>query len=262
MKIFKLVDIPDLKKPVAPNEFLARAKYERETSLVVKFENRFPADIVMPHEPKELLHNKRLEGERKFLIDLTWSDWELLKIALERTIKKEMTKRADMRWQRERDLDAYNDNKVIVQELFESRFRIFMTWLARFKMEKKFHEMGIKSLDDFKLAMNKFHDKADHSHRVLIELFLRQFGLDPNITPTPIQMERLSGKDELLARLKVEDDRTRLINLDEARLKMAQINAATQIKHHIQIHDQFKSWKESLHEGPTETEKKIKGIKG
>jgi hypothetical protein len=262
MKVFKIIDIPDLKTPVAPNEFLSRAKYVSDTSIEVKFAERFPLEKLMPHEPPNLMHNKSMEATKKNLVDLSWSDWELLKVALERTIKKEMTKRADARLERELELSEHAANTAIARELETARFRIFMTWLARFKMDRMFHQMGIRDLDDFKVAMRKFHGTADQNHRVMIEMFLRQFGISPNHHPTPIQMERYSSKDEILSRLKVEDDRTRLIDLSDARLKMAQLHAAAQFKHAADIQVATKDWAAALHDGPTETEKKIKGIKG
>ena len=261
MKIFKLNEIPDIKVPVDPNDFVARAKYETKTSIVVKFEERFPVEINMPSEPKNMDAHPNLAGNKKSLADLKWTDWQMIHIAMEKSLQEELIKRSDTRRKNDRELVNVIANKAISAEMFYTRFRIFMTWVSRLKMADTFEQIGIRNLDDFKREMHIFHTKTDSSHRVLINNFLRQFGMEPNHTPAPALLMKITGKDDLILRMKIEDDRVRLIDFSDARLRMAQLQAAENLSQQNLLQQQLTDWTQKLHAGPTESQRKIRGIK-
>jgi hypothetical protein len=261
MKIQKLIDIPDIKTPVAPNEFTASAKYADKNSLVVKFDERFPIDAQMPIQPKNMKQNPAIVGKKESLADLTWLDWQLIHLAMEKALQDELIKRADMRRTNEYETRNRVANKAMSDELFQSRFRIFMTWISRFKLERMFEELGIRSLEDFKRKMHIFNHQADASHQVFINLLLRQLGMEPNHIPSPALMMKITGKDDLIVRMKIEDDRVRLIDLSEARLRMAQLQAAENFSQQQLSQQRLTNWTERLHEGPTLSQRKILGVK-
>jgi hypothetical protein len=124
-----------------------------------------------------------------------------------------------------------------------------------------FEELGIRSLEDFKRKMHIFNHQADASHQVFINLLLRQLGMEPNHIPSPALMMKITGKDDLIVRMKIEDDRVRLIDLSEARLRMAQLQAAENFSQQQLSQQRLTNWTERLHEGPTLSQRKILGVK-
>ena len=136
-----------------------------------------------------------------------------------------------------------------------------MTWISRFKLERMFEEIGIRTLEDFKRQMHIFNHQADASHQVFINLLLRQLGMEPNHIPSPALMMKITGKDDLIVRMKIEDDRVRLIDLSEARLRMAQLQAAENFAQQQMNQTRMTNWTERLYDGPTTSQRKILGIK-
>lgn len=260
MKVFRLVDIPDLKSPVAANEFTALNKYERPNSIVMKFDERFPVNIQMPPHPKNLYENPRISGPKASLADLTWTDWQLIHFAAEQSLKKDLINRADQR--RSNDYEQINRlaNKAVSDELVRAQFRTFMTWISRFKMERMFEELGIRTIEDFKRQMSVFHTQADESHRVFVNLLLRQLGMGPTQIPTPALAMKLDGKDDLIIRMKIENERVRLIDFSEARLRMAQIQAATNIAQQLASPQRIMNAPEQQPISASHANRKVRGV--
>ena len=150
MKVFILGPVVNLSKPVEPTDFASRAKYETKTSLVVKFDERFPVTSEMPIKPKNLNENPDIAAKGQFLSELKVNDWAMIRIAYERAVAHDEIKRIDTRRDRNRKIAEDDANRGIMSEIGDQKFRIFMEWIKRFQMEKMFENLGLKSLDDFK----------------------------------------------------------------------------------------------------------------
>ena len=261
MKIFTLQSVHDLKKPVDPNEFISRDKYESATSLVVKFDERFPIKKDLRVESKRLAENEHIVHQKKKLVDMTYNDMELLQIAFHRAVHNAEVKSLERKRAKIRDIRRKDDLDSILSEIGGQKFRIFMSWIRRFHMENLFEGLKVKSLDNFKHLAHHFHVHADDTQRVQLEQFLRQFGLDPKHFPTPIKYDQLTGKDRLILREKAEDDSVKLIDLSDVRLRMAQLQSATHIAQQEATHQAIKEHVQKHYRGPTETQKRINAIK-
>jgi hypothetical protein len=264
LKVASLLDIVDLGRAVEANEFAARKKYvnqERVESLVVKFDERFPGGSVMPTEPKNLNEHPAIAGQKKHLIDLTFSDWELLRFAYSKAVAHHTQLRVDLRKKNLRKIMDGDNLQATLRETSEQRFRILMLWIGRFHMEKLFQGARLRSLEDFQTFLVKTYAHSTEEHRMQLGLFLRQFGLDPKHSPSLIVFQKITGKDRQLIRRKTEDQTQLILDFTDLRLKMAQLNASAQFAHVKNIYLASVETGDALRKLETLTEMKIKAIK-
>jgi hypothetical protein len=261
MKIFTLQSIPDLKEPVGPNDFASRDKYESKTSLVVTFDERFPIKKDMPINAKQLAEHESIAHLKKKLIDMSYNDAELLKIAFHHAINNAEVVALERKRDHLKEIRRKDEMYAMLSEISGQKYRIFMQWIERFQMAKMFEELKIKSLDDFKILSHHFHTHADKTHKVQLQEFLRQFGLDPSSFPTPMKYAEITGKDRLILREKAEDERVKLIDLSDVRLRMAQLQAASHIAHQEATHRAITEHVQKLYSDPSVSEQKLKAIK-
>ena len=261
MKIYKIADVTDLKKPIDINDFASRDKYEHTTSLVVKFDERFSVKKNMPAEAKQMVENEHMSHQKKKLIDMTYNDMELVRLAFHHAVNNAVVRELERKYDKSLETKRKHDLDTILSEIGGQKFRIFMEWIKRFHMQKLFHDIKIKSYDDFKAMEHYFHTHTDKNQKVQLEQFLRQFGLDPRRFPPPMKYAQLTGQDRIILRDKAEDERVKLIDLSDVRLKMAQLQAASSIAHNEAVHRALNEWVQKLYSGPTETEKKLQAIK-
>ncbi len=264
MKVASLLDVVDLGKAIDANEFAARAKYEhsqKNESLVVKFDERFSAKSVMPTEPKNLNEHAAIAAQKKDLIDLTFSDWELLRYAYGKAVAHNADVRSDRRTKKLRDIMNNDNLQATLRETSEQRFRILMLWIGRFHMEKLFKGARLRSTEDFKAFLVKTFAHSSDEHRVQLGLFLRQFGMDPKHAPSLIVFQKITGKDRQISRNKAEEQSQLIVDFTDIRLKMAQLNASAQFAHLVNADLASVAAGDALRELKTLTEIRIKAVK-
>jgi hypothetical protein len=261
VKIARIVDVPDLTTPVGPSDFANRAKYVAKDSIVVKFDERYPFTAVMPVEPKNFNANAAIAVQKKYLIDLTFSDWELLRFAYQKAVEHDIASKTVSRKKNLRRIMDDDNAHVIKKEVTEQRFRILMTWIGRFHMEKIFENVRLHSMDDFKRFMTLSHARSSGQHRVQLQLFLRQFGLDPKQTPPLPVFQRMTGEDQIILRAKAAEQSKIFLNFTDIRLKMAQLQAAAQFTQHMNAHQASVDTGDALRANEALTDMKIKEIK-
>ena len=264
MKVATVLDIVNLGKTMEASEFAARKKYvnpERVESLVVKFDERFPGNSVMPTEPKNLNEHAAIAGQKKHLIDLTFSDWELLRYAYAKAVEHHTHLQVDLRKKHLRNITRDDNLQATMRENSAQRFRILMLWIGRFQMEKLFQGARLHSLEDFQTFLVKTYAHSTNEHRMQLGLFLRQFGLDPKHAPSLIVFQKITGKDRQILSKKTEDQTQLIIDFTDIRLKMAQLNASAHFAHIKNIDLATVETGHALRELETLTKMKIKAIK-
>jgi hypothetical protein len=264
VKVASLLDVVNLAKAKEANEFTARAKYEhsqQNESLMIKFNERFSASSTMPTEIAGLKHQEKSAIERKSLIDLSFSDWELLRFAYGKAVEHNVNLRIDRRKENQRKIINDDNLHATLQETSEQKFRILMMWLSRFHMEKLFHGARIQSVEEFKAFLSKTFANSTEEHRVQLGLFLKQFGLDPKHSPSLFVFEKMTGKDRQILQKKAEDQRNLVIDFTDIRLKMAQLNASAHFAHTQNLHIASVAVGEALLKVENLTEIKIKAVK-
>ena len=246
MKIFRLATVPDLTHTVSSSEFLSQGKYVEPGSLVQKLVERFPYQPPMPTQHRGLTHDPAMEQHHKFVSQLQVGEREMLWRAYIHAMKANIEKRVRNRKQIDNDAQKIADNGGPEEHIAEARFRIMQTWIERFRMEKVFHHLRIKSMDDFKKMMHTFYVRADARDKLMLRLLLKQHGLDPKSLPPPVEYMRMTGKDLEIIRDKIAREHHELLETHTMRHHIAEQLATLAYKETIENHEQVRRWDQRL----------------
>ncbi|MCX6119483.1 MAG: hypothetical protein NT027_18250 [Proteobacteria bacterium] len=226
MKLWNILGNVNLREPVKQTEFLFQEERVKSNLIEKKFEAKFPAvpDLNTSH-PALSSDNKNGQFLHKFVSELTFLDRELLVRAYFNAMRDDRIKRLEHRDKEIAMEQKFIDRRAVLKEKDEQQFRIMETWVKRFHMEKVFHQLRIKSLDEFKSLMHLFWVQGDKKAEGMRQLYQAQSGVVPSQLPPRIEWMRVTGQEEEYARLKLE-----LVSQDIATLDQAKEQIGTQLK--------------------------------
>jgi hypothetical protein len=223
MKLWSILPQVNLRETVDVTEFAIKSDRIKDDLLEKTIESRFPAVKGMPTaHPALAAENKNGVDLKKFIAKMKLFDKAMLMYAYHHAIEESTARRIEQRRLDAMAHEKFQDNVATRKELDAQTFRIMQSWISRFRMEKLFHELRIKSLDDFKKLMHMFHVNGDIRGELQQQMFAKQKGTDPSHLPAPIQWMRITGKDEEIARMKHEIEQKNLLQLDLTRDQLRQ----------------------------------------
>ncbi len=247
MKIPKHAENADLYKSLESTEFKDREKYDQnfDNSMAVKFEKRFPSQPPLPTEPSALRENPKWAARKKRLQDLTFIDWEWIRMTYWKNVHANEEQRIK---QREEHVFAVaqEDARVFYEtQMSEQRFRILMTWFERFRAERKHRLLRLEEHNAF---IDEMREKRVEGREMLrIEKFLvrRKKGLESPVPPPPVIYSLDVTKAELSARHELAQRRENLSEQVLATLRQAQIMTSTVLfKQQLDL----QNWREEISE--------------
>lgn len=229
MKVPKNAENADLFKAVDGLEFREREKYDPvfNNSMAVKFDIRFPAQPPMPIQPTALKDGHNWTMKKKRVEDLTFIDWEWIRMIYLKHVQAEEQKRIK---DREEQVAAIADQDARVyyeKQLSDQKFRILMTWMERFRAERKNRMLRLQEHLDF---IDFIHERRKESKEIIrLENFLvrRKKGLESPVPPPPVIYARDVVKEELMARHELAQSREKLSTILMDELREAQIRTAS-----------------------------------
>lgn len=226
MKVLKNSELADWQNPVESTDFKERDKYQDENSIAVKFEQRFHLMPPMPTEVRALQESPRFTARKKRIVDLTFLDWELIRMTYLKNIAINEAKRIEERAAQIRKIEDDDKKAWFTYQMDEQKFRIYMTWLERFRTEKSLRKHRIEAHMEFIEEIRQHAKEGREQVRLDNFLFRRQRGLDTLKPKVPIKYAIESSRAELEARHEIKDHRDTVHELLTERIKMAQQQVA------------------------------------
>ena len=226
MKVFHLVSIPDLKDTIKANDFVYNQKFVKPQSLLIPFGKRFPVQKDMPIQNPQLGKDATMERAYKFASEMNVMDLQLLHLCYQHAVAHDVKKIEKRREGVVKERDHFMDQHAIDKEVYDQRFTILRGWMKRFRMEKVFDHLKLRSMDEYKHLMQLVHHKIDNTNKTMHHLLLKQFNQDPAQNLTPAELEKITGFNEELVRIKINLQHHELLAVNEMQHRLAEQGAA------------------------------------
>lgn len=229
MKIPKNAENADLYATLDSTEFKEHEKFDQNfgNSIAVKFEQRFPAQPPLATEPSALAENPKWAARKKRLQDLTFIDWEWIRMTYWKNVQANEEKRIKEREEQVLAIAEEDARIFIEKQMNEQQLRIHMTWMEKFRAERKHRKIRLEEHLEF---IENMREKRALSREMLrIEKFLvrRKKGLESPVPPPPVTYSRDLIKEELICRQELAQRRENLSEALMETLRQAQIMTST-----------------------------------
>lgn len=243
MKIPKNAENADLMKSVDSQDFKERDKYESsfDNSMAVKFDIRFPAQPPMPTQPAALRESPNWTLKKKRIQDLTFIDWEWIRMTYIKHVQADEKKRIQ---EREEQIAAIADQDARVfyeNQLSEQKFRILMTWMERFRAERADRKLRLQEHLEFLDYTRERRTETKQFIRLENFLTRRKKGLESPVPPPPVIYSKDVIKEELMERHALAQRREHLSELVLESIRQAQIRTSSALlKQQIDLQETYR----------------------